>query len=49
MTVTGPSVPLDAVIEDIEKTFDRFLTHGQTITPVVVSTPVPPRTLPITG
>jgi Lrp/AsnC family transcriptional regulator, leucine-responsive regulatory protein len=37
-----------AAIEDIEKTLDRFLTHGQTITSVVVSTPVPPRTLPIT-
>ena len=36
-----------AAIEDIEKTLDRFLTHGQTITSVVVSTPVPPRTLPI--
>jgi Lrp/AsnC family leucine-responsive transcriptional regulator len=37
-----------AAIEDIEKTLDRFLTYGQTITSVVVSTPVPPRTLPIT-
>ena len=36
-----------AAIEDIEKTLDRFLTHGTTITSVVVSTPVPPRTLPI--
>jgi Lrp/AsnC family leucine-responsive transcriptional regulator len=37
-----------AAIEDIEETLDRFLTYGQTITSVVVSTPVPPRTLPIT-
>jgi Lrp/AsnC family transcriptional regulator, leucine-responsive regulatory protein len=37
-----------AAIEDIERTLDRFLTYGQTITSVVVSTPVPPRTLPIT-
>ena len=36
-----------AAIEDIEKTLDRFLIYGQTITSVVVSTPVPPRTLPI--
>jgi Lrp/AsnC family leucine-responsive transcriptional regulator len=36
-----------AAIEDIEKTLDRFLTYGQTITSIVVSTPVPPRTLPI--
>jgi Lrp/AsnC family transcriptional regulator, leucine-responsive regulatory protein len=37
-----------AAIEDIEETLDRFLIYGQTITSVVVSTPVPPRTLPIT-
>lgn len=37
-----------AAIEDIEETLDRFLTCGQTITSVVVATPVPPRTLPIT-
>lgn len=36
-------------IEDLETTLDRFLTYGQTITSIVVSTPVPPRTLPITG
>ena len=36
-----------AAIEDIETALDRFLTYGQTITSVVVSTPVPPRTLPI--
>ena len=37
-----------ATIEDIEKTLDCFLIYGQTITSIVVSTPVPPRTLPIT-
>jgi len=36
-----------ASIEDIEKTLDRFLVYGQTITSIVVSTPVPPRTAPI--
>lgn len=36
-----------AAIEDIEETLDRFLTYGQTITSIVVSTPVPPRILPI--
>jgi Lrp/AsnC family transcriptional regulator, leucine-responsive regulatory protein len=36
-----------ATIEDIEKTLDCFLTYGQTISSIVVSTPVPPRDLPI--
>jgi Lrp/AsnC family transcriptional regulator, leucine-responsive regulatory protein len=36
-----------ATIEDMEKSLDRFLTYGQTITSFVVSTPVPARTLPI--
>jgi Lrp/AsnC family transcriptional regulator, leucine-responsive regulatory protein len=36
-----------ATIEDVEKALDRFLLYGQTITSVVISTPVPPRTLPI--
>jgi Lrp/AsnC family transcriptional regulator, leucine-responsive regulatory protein len=36
-----------AAIEDLEQALDRFLTYGQTITSFVVSTPVPPRTLPI--
>jgi Lrp/AsnC family leucine-responsive transcriptional regulator len=36
-------------IEDLETILDRFLTYGQTTTSFVVSTPVPPRTLPITG
>ena len=35
-------------IEDLETILDRFLTYGQTTTSIVVSTPVPPRTLPIT-
>ena len=36
-----------AAIEYIEQTLDRFLTYGQTITSIVVSTPVPPRDLPV--
>ena len=36
-----------AAIEDLEKTLDSFLAYGQTITSIVVATPVPPRTLPI--
>jgi DNA-binding Lrp family transcriptional regulator len=36
-------------IKDLETILDRFLTYGQTTTSFVVSTPVPPRTLPITG
>src|SRR5215467_109638 len=35
-------------IEGLETILDRFLTYGQTTTSIVVSTPVPPRTLPIT-
>src|SRR5262249_41077258 len=38
-----------AAIEDLEQTLDRFLNYGQTITSFVVSTPVPPRSLPIAG
>jgi Lrp/AsnC family transcriptional regulator, leucine-responsive regulatory protein len=34
-----------ATIEDLEKTLDCFLTYGQTISSIVVSTPVPPRGL----
>jgi len=37
-----------AAIEDLEKTLDRFLLYGQTVTSIVVSSPVPPRALPIT-
>jgi len=35
------------LIKDLEKTLDSFLAYGQTITSIVVATPVPPRTLPI--
>lgn len=34
-------------VEDLEKTLDRFLAFGQTVTSIVVSSPVPPRSLPI--
>jgi Lrp/AsnC family transcriptional regulator, leucine-responsive regulatory protein len=36
-----------AAVEDLEKTLDGFVNYGQTITSIVVSTPVPPRVLPI--
>lgn len=36
-----------ATINDLEQTLDRFLTHGQTVTSFVVSTPVLPRPLPV--
>lgn len=36
-----------ATIKDLEQTLDQFLTHGQTVTSFVVSTPVPPRPLPV--
>ena len=36
-----------AAIEDLEATLDRFLLYGQTVTSIVVSTPVPPRPLPV--
>ena len=34
-------------LEALEETLDRFLLHGQTITSIVVSSPVPPRSLPL--
>ncbi len=37
-----------AAVQDLETTLDRFLLYGQTITSIVVSSPVPPRPLPIT-
>jgi Lrp/AsnC family transcriptional regulator, leucine-responsive regulatory protein len=37
-----------AAVEDLEAIIDRFLLYGQTITSIVVSSPVPPRPLPIT-
>jgi Lrp/AsnC family transcriptional regulator, leucine-responsive regulatory protein len=36
-----------AVIEDIEATLDKFLLYGQTITSIVVATPIKPRPLPL--
>jgi Lrp/AsnC family leucine-responsive transcriptional regulator len=33
---------------DLETVLDRFLAYGQTVTSIVVSTPVPPRPLPVT-
>jgi Lrp/AsnC family transcriptional regulator, leucine-responsive regulatory protein len=34
-------------IQDLEETLDRFLLHGQTVTSIVVSTPVAARPLPL--
>jgi Lrp/AsnC family leucine-responsive transcriptional regulator len=34
-------------IQELEETLDRFLLYGQTVTSMVVSTPVPRRPLPI--
>lgn len=34
-------------VDQIETTLDQFLLHGQTTTSIVVSTPVPPRPLPV--
>jgi Lrp/AsnC family leucine-responsive transcriptional regulator len=36
-----------AVIEDLETTLDKFLVYGQTVTSIVVATPIPPRPLPL--
>lgn len=36
-------------IEMLEEVLDRFLTHGQTTTSIVQSSPVPPRPLPLPG
>jgi Lrp/AsnC family leucine-responsive transcriptional regulator len=36
-----------ATVADLETVLDRFLVHGQTVTSIVVSTPVPPRPLPV--
>ena len=36
-----------AEIGELERTLDQFLLHGQTVTSIVVSTPVPPRPLPV--
>jgi Lrp/AsnC family leucine-responsive transcriptional regulator len=34
-------------IQDLETILDKFLVFGQTVTSIVVSTPVPPRNLPV--
>jgi Lrp/AsnC family leucine-responsive transcriptional regulator len=36
-------------VDQLEETLDRFLLYGQTTTSIVVSTPVPPRPLPVTA
>ncbi len=36
-----------ATIPDLETTLDKFLMFGQTVSSIVVTTPVPPRPLPI--
>lgn len=36
-------------IEGLEAVLDRFLLYGQTTTSIVVSSPVPPRPLPVTA
>jgi Lrp/AsnC family leucine-responsive transcriptional regulator len=34
-------------VEGLEEILDRFLLYGQTVTSIVVSTPVAPRPLPV--
>jgi Lrp/AsnC family leucine-responsive transcriptional regulator len=36
-----------AAVDRLEEVLDRFLLYGQTVTSIVVSTPVPPRPLPV--
>ena len=36
-----------ATIPELEETLDRFLMFGQTVSSIVVTTPVPPRPLPV--
>ena len=36
-----------AAVDQLEAVLDQFLLYGQTITSIVVSTPVPPRALPV--
>jgi len=38
-----------ASVPDLEELLDQFLTYGQTISSIVVATPVPPRPLPLPG
>ncbi|MEP7023507.1 MAG: Lrp/AsnC ligand binding domain-containing protein, partial [Actinomycetota bacterium] len=36
-----------AAVEQLEEVLDKFLLYGQTITSIVVASPVPPRPLPV--
>jgi Lrp/AsnC family leucine-responsive transcriptional regulator len=36
-------------VDRLEEVLDRFLLYGQTVTSIVVTTPVPPRPLPVDG
>ena len=36
-----------ATMTDLENALDRFLVYGQTVSSIIVSTPIPPRPLPI--
>jgi Lrp/AsnC family transcriptional regulator, leucine-responsive regulatory protein len=36
-------------VDRLEEVLDKFLLYGQTVTSIVVTTPVPPRPLPIDG
>lgn len=38
-----------SAVDQLEEVLDRFLLYGQTNTSIVVSTPVPPRPLPLTA
>jgi Lrp/AsnC family leucine-responsive transcriptional regulator len=38
-----------ATIPELEATLDTFLLYGQTVSSIVVTTPVPPRPLPVPG
>jgi Lrp/AsnC family leucine-responsive transcriptional regulator len=36
-------------VPDLEEVLDQFVTYGQTVSSIIVSTPVPPRPLPLPG
>ena len=38
-----------ATIDGLEETLDQFLQYGQTVSSIVVTSPVPPRSLPVKG
>jgi Lrp/AsnC family leucine-responsive transcriptional regulator len=38
-----------ATVPELEDLLDQFLLYGQTVSSIVVSTPVPPRPLPLPG